>query len=126
MPEINKKKNRGVSGAVGECLVPPENSKIRKRTFDELVVVVLQRRALLRHGCCCFICARHREEIDGSANGGVRRNVVSLAWMQVPAKLRELPAAVDGARKVDMTGVRSVAAATAIEPVVTALAGWLL
>ena len=80
--------------------MPPENSKIRKRTFDELVVVVLQRRALLRHGCCCFICARHREEIDGSANGGVRRNVVSLAWMQVPAKLRELPAAVDGARKV--------------------------
>ena len=80
--------------------MPPENSKIRKRTFDELVVVVLQRRALLRHGCCCFICARHREEIDGSANGGVRRNVVSLAWMQVPAKFRELPAAVDGARKV--------------------------
>ena len=56
----------------------------------------------------------------------MRRNVVSLAWMQVPAKLRELPAAVDCARKVDMTGVRGVAAGNSEEPVVTALAGWLL
>ena len=55
----------------------------------------------------------------------MRRNVVSLAWMQVPAKLRELPAAVDGARKV-VGRSAECGGSNSEEPVVTALAGWLL